>query len=337
MKSKTNTWISLVLLAALAVAVLSQNANVTRAQSDVAVVIVMPTLGGTTNPVAGEYSYANGTNIIIQAIPDSGYVFSHWLISGDLFPGHTASQAIPSQIINPDTGEPEVFPRVPTNLAIDALTFTANPANITCGYGYTYTYTAMFAAVNATNPNPTPAPTEAVVIVMPTIGGSVSPEAGTHNYPNGTAIVLQATPNTGYQFSYWLVSGEILPGHTTGVAAEIVDPITGDITVVPKPATETSTSGIDSLTFTANPTHITCGYGYTYTYTAVFTKIVAATPTAAPTATITTQPTATPTPAPTPSPTPTSGTDMTTLIIVVVVIVVIIVVVLAAVMLRRKK
>jgi hypothetical protein len=92
MKSQleSKTLVSLVLLAALAIAAVSQNANVARAQSDVATVIVMPTAGGTTDPVPGEYTYNNGSNIVLRAVPDSGYVFSYWIVSGDLLPGHTS-------------------------------------------------------------------------------------------------------------------------------------------------------------------------------------------------------------------------------------------------------
>ena len=333
------TIVSLTLLATLLIAIVGQNMSIVAAQTNVATVIVMPTTGGTTNPAPGMYSYNNGTIITIQAIPDNGYTFSYWLITGDVFPGHTTSQALPSIITDPTTGQPivDVFPRVPTNVQIDSLTFTTNPANITCGYGYSYTYTAVFTAINA--PSPTPGSSDAVVIVMPTLGGSVTPTAGSYTYPNGTAIVLQANPDPGYTFQYWVVSGSYLSGHPTGAPNQVVDPNTGQAVEVPRPAEPPVATGINSLTFTTNPTHIICGYGYTYTYTAVFTPT--ATPTAPPTATA--QPTATASPqptatvAPTATPKPANGTDLTIVILVAVIVVVIIIVVAVAVMMRRKK
>jgi hypothetical protein len=49
-----------VLVAALLVAVLSQ-ASVVNAQTDTsAIVIIQPSVGGSTNPAAGTYSYENG-------------------------------------------------------------------------------------------------------------------------------------------------------------------------------------------------------------------------------------------------------------------------------------
>ena len=337
--NKTTT-VSLILLTALLLAIVSQNIGITAAQTDVAAVIVMPTTGGTTDPTPGMYTYNSGTPIAIKAIPDTGYKFSYWLITGDLFPGHTTAQAQPSTIIDPDTGQViETFPRTPSNPAVDSLTFTTNPANITCGYGYSYTYTAFFAPINA--PIPTPGSSDAVVIVMPTIGGTVTPAAGMYTYPNGTAIVLQATANPGYVFQYWAVSGESLSGHPTGAPNQAIDPNTGQEIVVPRPVEPKVLTGIDSLTFTTNPTNIICGYGYTYTYTAVFAQTASATTSLSPTATAqptaTSQPTASPTAIATPSPISSSGSDLTPWIVAAVIVVVIIIVVVLAVMMRRKK
>jgi hypothetical protein len=159
-----------------------------------------------------------------------------------------------------------------------------------------------------------------------------------YTYANGTKIGISATPDPGYEFKYWVVTGNYTPGHEALQYSIVTDENGNVIGQIPK----AQFTGIDALTFTTNPAQITCGYGYTYTYTAIFGKVATTTsPTPTPTLIATAQPTATPSPAatasPTPSPTPTSGTDMTTLIVVAVAIVIIIVVVLAAVMLRRKK
>jgi hypothetical protein len=326
-----------VLLFGLLMTLASQSAYLATAQTTVATVIVMPTIGGTTDPAPGQYTYENGTVIVLTAIPDAGYVFSYWIITGELFPGHTSSQVQPVQIIDPETGEViGTFPVRPTTSAIDSLTFTNNPANITCGYGYSYTYTAVFSPVSSpTSPSPTPSPTEATVIVMPTVGGTVSPTAGMYTYASGEVIRISATPDAGYKFSYWLVSGNTIPGHETKYST-IADDAGNPIGQIPR----ASTSGIDSLTFTANPASITCGYGYSYTYTAIFEKLASPSPTATPAATstpvATTAPPPTASPSPTPTPTQQAGTDWTMWIIIAVVVIVIIIVIAAAVMMRKK-
>jgi len=48
--------------------------------------IINTASGGTTNPPAGAYSYAGGTAVYINALPDSGSSFSHW--TGDVPSGH---------------------------------------------------------------------------------------------------------------------------------------------------------------------------------------------------------------------------------------------------------
>jgi hypothetical protein len=325
--TKYATLCAVLLLASLFV-VATQSATLVSAQTDEAVVIVMPTSGGTTDPAPGEYTYANGTNIVLTATPDQGYVFQYWLVSGGLTPGHSSGTAI--QVTDPDTGEVVVvIPRPGIILAIDSLTFTTNPTNITCGYGYTYTYTAVFTPTSSG----TPSDTNATVIVMPTTGGTVSPTPGSYSYSNNTQIILSATPNSGYQFKYWLISGSITQGHSAAGFSYIYDPENGQlIAQFPRP----DITGIDTLVFTANPTNITCGYGYTYTYTAVF-EALTPTATPAPTSTPTVAPTATPTlsPEPTATPQPPAQTDWTMWIILAAIV--IIVVIAAVVMLMRRK
>jgi len=43
---------------------------------------ILPSTGGTTNPVTGNYTYTAGTNATIEAIPDAGYHFEYWLQDG---------------------------------------------------------------------------------------------------------------------------------------------------------------------------------------------------------------------------------------------------------------
>jgi hypothetical protein len=82
-----------------------------------AVVVLVDSVGGSTDPGPGTYMYADGTTINLKATPDDGYEFVQWVAVGA--DGHPA-------------------------------TFTENPTAITCGYGYTYRYQAMFAPTGST-------------------------------------------------------------------------------------------------------------------------------------------------------------------------------------------
>ncbi|HTY76057.1 MAG TPA: hypothetical protein VMD05_10910 [Candidatus Nanoarchaeia archaeon] len=342
--------------------------NTAKAQTgSQAVVILLASAGGTTSPAPNtadnpSYSYDNGTFITFSAIPDPGFAFQYWIVSGAYTPGHTGTQG--GFYIDPDTGVPVQLPVPVSTSGIDSLVFTTNPANITCGYGYTYTYQAVFAPTTSTSPTPTPVPqtltptnTSQVVNILPSIGGTTTPAPGTYVYSNGEPVMLQATPADGFAFHYWIVSGSYTPGHQA--QPTYIANVTDQYPTVPSNIYYPT---IDSLVFSINPVNITCGYGYTYNYQAVFVPVNSTvpviptstpipsqqvpttpiTPTTAPPETTTAPATETATPTPavvTPTPTPAPSNNNTTYIViaVVVIIVIIIIAVVAAMMMRRKK
>jgi len=262
----TTAAISIILLAAaLMLAALSQT-TVNAQETTDAIVIIQPSQGGTTDPTPGTYTYPNGTDITLTATASPGYTFQYWVASGGYTPGHNEGQ-IP-YIIDPETGESIVpAPSLPDITGIDSLVFATNPATVECGYGYTYTYQAIFAQ---TDGGPAPGSTDAVIVILPSSDGTTNPASGTHNYPSGTVVTLEATPNEGYAFHYWVISGNVTPGHTQGQNSTIItDPETGEIiTSIPRPPQLT---GLDSLVTDVNPIEIECGFGYTFAYQAVFT------------------------------------------------------------------
>jgi hypothetical protein len=92
-----------------------------------AIVVVAAVTGGTTIPAAGSYALANATSLNLTAMPNNGWSFSHWVISGN----------ITSHGNSPLNLEP-----------------TDNPYNVNHGYGQTYTYTPVFVQSGA-SPSPT--------------------------------------------------------------------------------------------------------------------------------------------------------------------------------------
>lgn len=211
------------------------NPNVTPsppATAEVANVVVAASVGGTTDPEPGAYSYNYGATIHLQATADAGYKFLYWSIRGSYTPGHNQPPInYPENAIN----DPNFVPSYPSasSVAQDSLVTSTNPLNIICGYGYTFVYQPIFAPIEVTPTN------DAVVRVLDSVGGSTDPGPGTYYYANGTNIVLQATPDSGNTFVYWVATGT--DGHPT--------------------------------TITDNPTNINCGYGYTYDYQAMFAPV----------------------------------------------------------------
>lgn len=79
--------------------------------------------------VEGIYAFVNATVFNITAIPNSGWKFDHWVISGGPLTGHGGYS----------------FTDTPTD----------NPYNVNHGYGYTYDYHPVFSPTSSTSPTPT--------------------------------------------------------------------------------------------------------------------------------------------------------------------------------------
>ncbi len=202
------------------------------------IVVVAASVGGTTNPNPGAYNYDYRVNITLQASPNNGFRFLHWIVRG--------SYNIPDNIpaINyPENAaaDPNWAPTFssPSVVAQDSLVVSTNPLKIICGYGYTYIYEPVFAPTNTA-----PATSDAIVNILNSIGGNTSPGAGTYYYLNGSSINLKATPDSGYDFKYWI----------------------------------TLVEGEQPITINDNPTDIICGYGYTYSYQPMFAPTGSETP-----------------------------------------------------------
>ena len=95
--------------------------------SKAATVVVLSSAGGTTSPVPGTYALADASALQLRAIPDNGWTFSHWVISG---PGLSHGGY-------PFTAQP-----------------TDNPYNVNHGYGSKFAYQAVFTPEGTTVPTP---------------------------------------------------------------------------------------------------------------------------------------------------------------------------------------
>jgi hypothetical protein len=99
--------------------------------SKAAIVVVLPSAGGITNPPEGTYALADASSLSLKATASSGWQFSHWTICG-------------TQASHGDA---------PTNWSP-----TDNPYVVDHGYSDVYRYQAIFVPVGAEQPTPTPTP-----------------------------------------------------------------------------------------------------------------------------------------------------------------------------------
>lgn len=231
-----------------------------------ATVTVVDMTGGTTD-VTGTQTYSDGASVTITATPDPAYVFSTWVIS-------------------------------PSDGSGDSV-LTDNPVTFTVAGGVTYTVTPVFIVPSAIpgRPLPTDLSTSAIVVVLSSAGGTISPPAGTYALADATNFDLKATPSNGWQFSHWTISGT---NASHGSAPVNWNP-------------------------TDNPYNVNHGYGDTYQYQAVFTPIGTTEPTPAPSST------------PTPGGTLGGMSNETWIIIGLVVVIVVILIAFGVFASRRRK
>lgn len=107
----------------------ASSAIIYRAIAQFTLTILSPSSGGgTTNPVAGAYTYNEGDNVTIIAIPNAGYILQHWLVNGT--PVAVGMETLTFTIIQNYTFEP-VFAseQAKYNLTISTTVGgTTNPA-----------------------------------------------------------------------------------------------------------------------------------------------------------------------------------------------------------------
>ena len=104
----------------------------TRLPSDMAnaaIIVILPAAGGTTIPAPGTYALANAEAFNLTAMPNTGWTFTHWVISGATNVNHG---------------------NAPVNLEP-----TDNPYNVNHGYGATYYYQPVFTQSASPTPSPT--------------------------------------------------------------------------------------------------------------------------------------------------------------------------------------
>jgi hypothetical protein len=214
---KSSKFVGLTFLATLLIA--AAFIMTVNAQSQ-ATVIILPSVGGSTDPAAGTTQVNDGETITLAATPDEGNDFSNWFISTP-----------------------------------DATLTDANPTTtVTVAAGTTYTIQAVFQTLSIIPSLPYSAfnnASSAVVGILASAGGTVNPAPGLYYMANAESFKLTATPNSGWQFSHWVIYG---PNLSHGGY----------------PYTATPTD---------NPYTVDHGYGNRYDYQAVFTPTGSTEPT----------------------------------------------------------
>jgi hypothetical protein len=200
-------------------------------------ITISATPGGTTNPVPGSYRYTAGTSVAVTAIPDSGYVFDHWILDGV-----TRTENPITIIMDRDytlTAYFKTAPPVEYTLTISTTTGgTTSPTSGTYKYpagtsitvtaipdtNYNFSYWMLNGTRRTENPititmdkdytlmavfEYVPPPVYHTLIISATSGGTTNPAPGRYDCLEGTSVTVAALPDTNYRFSHWELDGAI--------------------------------------------------------------------------------------------------------------------------------
>jgi len=192
--------------------------------------ILTSEIGGITDPEPGTYAYDPGTEVTIEALPESGYRFSEW--TGDVPSGNEnenpititmdSDKSITANFIRQYTltmsagsgGTTDPAPRSYTHDSGTEVTITATPE-----IGYRFSGWTGDVPSGHDNDNPititmdSDKSIEANFIRQCTLsiavgaGGTTDPSPGTYTYDEGAEVAVMATPESGYRFSEW--SGDV--------------------------------------------------------------------------------------------------------------------------------
>ncbi len=191
---------------------------------------VITTVGGTTSPVPGTYTYNEGTNVQVTAVPDTNYKLAYWGLNGS-----NVGSINPITVTMDNNYElTAYFALITYTLTITSTTGgTTNPAPGTYTYpSGSYAEVTAIPSANyffdhwildgsdAGSSNPLSVYMNAnhslqavfslincSLTITASAGGTTSPMPGTYIYSNGSSVLVTALPDANYKFVKWQLNG----------------------------------------------------------------------------------------------------------------------------------
>lgn len=211
------------------VAALSNEADVTVALPTYNLTITA-TAGGTTDPTPGIYTYDEGANVQVTAIPDANYEFAYWELDGE----YNGTSNPTNVLMDKNHTLKAVFAVITYTLTITTTTGgTTDPAPGTYTYdadssisvqalpsaNYMFDHWELDGSYAGTD-NPTTVLMDDdhtlhavfslinyTLTITATEGGTTDPAPGKHVYASGSSATVTATPDINHKFIHWEIDG----------------------------------------------------------------------------------------------------------------------------------
>ncbi|MBS3817403.1 MAG: S8 family serine peptidase [Candidatus Thermoplasmatota archaeon] len=157
---------------------------------------ILNSTGGTTSPPPGTYTYEKGETATVYANPDDGNVFNKW--RGDVPDRKNENNPIELWMNKNRTIWAEFTTASPShNLTIGTLSGVSANSN-----------TGVYTSHHQSSPSTLESiPTHDSLSEISSSGGTTNPEPGTHTYPEGKNVTIEAIPNPDSYFIQW--SGDV--------------------------------------------------------------------------------------------------------------------------------
>ncbi len=191
---------------------------------------IMAIAGGVTDPASGTYTYDEGTNVEVTAIPDANYNFAYWDLDGAyngtnnpttvlMDKNHTlkaifalvtytltittttggTTDPVPDTYTYDDGSSASVQALPSANYMLDHWVLDGSPAGsdnpISVLMDGNHILHAVFSLINYT------------LTITATAGGTTDPALGTHIYASGSSVIVTATSDINYKFIHWEIDG----------------------------------------------------------------------------------------------------------------------------------
>jgi hypothetical protein len=196
--------------------------------------IITAASGGTTDPAPERYDYKDGTSVVVTALPDAGYRFSHWELDGttrienpvtivmamdyslravfelatiilQVVSGENGSVS-PSGSQTLTTGQSYQFAALP-NVGYQLDHWDLAGANIGSTNPMSITAVASMDGLTLTVLFTNIPPAQITIQIAVTGNGTTTPAVGTHIFNVGDSIQFTATPNNNSSFTDWKFNG----------------------------------------------------------------------------------------------------------------------------------
>jgi len=223
---------------------------------------ISATSGGSTNPT-GAQNIPENQPIIVTAMPSSGYSLDHWTLDGVNI-GSNLSVTVGPEAAGTSHALVAIFsPIPPTQYTLTVSTTTGGTTspipgtykynegtqvNVTAVPNSNYAFDSWSLDGVTRSENPISismnqnhslvahfTPIYQALTISAQVGGTTNPSPGTYQRQQGTTVIVNAVPDTEYNFDHWILDGVTYQSNPISVVMNTNHSLTAYFSAIPPP------------------------------------------------------------------------------------------------------